>query len=628
MCGITGFCDLSGATDQTTFTGMIDVLQHRGPDDHGYVIVNIEQASIGLGHRRLSILDLSDLGHQPMQYADLVMVYNGEVYNFKDLRKNLEELGYTFNSESDSEVVLKAFHCWGIKAISRFNGMFAIAILDKAVNKIYLIRDRAGVKPLFWYHSDGLLLFASELKSFHKHPKFLKEIDMNSMALFFRHGYIPQPYCIFNNSRKLQAGHYIEFNINTFTAIEKKYWDIIDYYQMPRIKISFEDAIAETEKLLRSACEYRMIADVPVGIFLSGGYDSSAVAAILQNNSSVKLRTITIGFIEKEFNEAHHAKKVASYLDTDHTEYYCSIKDALEIIPMLPEIWDEPIADSSTIATTLVSRLARQRVTVCLSADGGDEIFGGYEKYLTVRKKLALNTRIPHQLIPFLKLALGHPLARKALKAVNCESAAERFQKTAKLLISDPVKLFMLLDNIFTANEIEQLFMKRIFMLPTNFDSSIQADWLSTIQAVDYKTYMADDILTKVDRATMSVGLEGREPLLDYRLAEFLAQLPANYKLSNFSKKIMLKHITHKYLPEEIMNRPKMGFGVPVCRWFNQELGEFFNYYLDPCRIRKARIFNTSVVNHLKRRYLSGDRSCFERLWLILLFEMWRDRWM
>ncbi len=309
MCGIAGFCDFTKKSNKHILEKMTDVLHHRGPDDSGYSFYETKDAHVGLGHRRLSILDLSIHGHQPMDFEELEIVYNGEVYNFKEIRAELEKLDYSFESDSDTEVILKAYSEWGIKAVDRFNGMFAIAIYDKEKEKLTLIRDRTGIKPLYFYEKDGLFLFSSELKSFHEHIGFKKEVDFDALAQFFHYGYIPQPYSIFKNTQKLLAGHYLELDLKSQKTSLKKYWDVKDFYNLPKKKIDYNDAMDEVEELLISSFKYRMVSDVPVGVFLSGGYDSSAVAAILQKNSTQKIKTFTIGFHEEGYNEAHHAKK-------------------------------------------------------------------------------------------------------------------------------------------------------------------------------------------------------------------------------------------------------------------------------------------------------------------------------
>jgi asparagine synthase (glutamine-hydrolysing) len=490
-----------------------------------------------------------------------------------------------------------------------------------------LIRDRTGVKPLYFYHKNGLFMFASELKSFHQNPYFKKELDINVLAQYLQFGYILEPYSIFKNTYKLRAGYYLELDLKTREYKEVKYWDVIDFYNKPKTQISEKEAIEETERLLKSAFSYRMVADVPVGVFLSGGYDSSAVVAILQSSMSQKLKTFTIGFEEKEYNEAPFAKKVAEYLGTDHTEYYCTQKDALEIIPKLPEIYDEPFGDSSAIPTVLVSKLARQYVKVSLSADGGDEIFGGYTKYTLALNYFSKFSKVPLKSLIHHFLNLINPSLIPYLnKTYNFET---RYLKVKNILKArDIIEVLKYISQHFTDNQIENLFTKNIQKLTSNFDLQVNNDNISKMLAIDYKTYLVDDILTKVDRATMSVSLEGREPLLDYRIIEFVSQLPSYYKIRNGEKKWLLKQIVHKYLPKEMMDRPKKGFAVPIFEWFRKELKEYMLYYLSQDRLEKEEIFNVKEIIKLRDKYLSGSRENIQRLWFILMFEMWRERWM
>ena len=631
MCGITGFCDFSKKSSNDILKNMTDVLHHRGPDDSGYFWDESEYSQIALGHRRLSILDLSAHGHQPMSFEHLDIVFNGEVYNFKEIKKELLELGYAFHSDSDTEVILKSYHQWGIKAVDRFNGMFAITIYDKKANKLIFIRDRAGVKPFYYYKKDSLILFSSELKSFHKHPNFQKEINKNSLSLYLQFGYIPEPHSIFKNSYKLKAGHYIEIDLKSQKIEEIKYWDVVDFYNKPKIDISQEEAIVKTEELLKSSFEYRMVSDVPVGVFLSGGYDSSVVTAILQNGRNEKLNTFTIGFKEKGFDEAPYAKKVAKYLGTNHTEYYCTQKDALEIIPKLAEMYDEPFGDSSAIPTTLVSALARKSVTVSLSADGGDEIFAGYGKYTTTKQYFDKFNKISNSIKSLINFGMDN-INPKYIPILNKTYNFEtRYNKINSILKSkNIIEAMKYTSEYFTKKERDKLLKHNIDIIKTNFDIEISDvnDEINQMLAIDYKTYMLDDILTKVDRATMSVGLEGREPLLDYRIIEFVSQLPSKLKYNNGEKKWLLKQITHKYLPKELMDRPKQGFGVPLTEWFRNELKDYFMIYLDEKRIEKEGLFNSKEIIKLRDSYLSGNKENVQKLWFLLMFEMWYEKWM
>ena len=628
MCGLAGLVDFRGQSSKETLQKMTDVLLSRGPDDGGYFFEGFELSQVALGHRRLSILDLSNHGHQPMAFDHLTTIYNGEVYNFKEIRIDLEEQGYTFESHSDTEVILKAYHKWGMNAVHRFNGMFAIAIFDSKNQTLTLIRDRAGVKPLYWYQSGGLFMFASELKSFHQHPDFQKELNHDGLALFLQYGYIPQPHTIFNYTHKLEAGHLLQLNIQSSELCIEKYWDVIDCYNQPKLDISEQEAMDETERLLKSACEYRMVSDVPVGMFLSGGYDSSAVTALLQSDRTKKLKTFSIGFHEEKFNEAHHAKNVADFLGTDHTEYYCTQQDALDILPTLPDIWDEPFGDASAIPTTLVSQLARKDVTVSLSADGGDEIFGGYGKYTGIQRKLNAFNKIPRILKAPTRFALKCKLTQFAAEKAGVFNAIDRFNRGSQLIGENEKGLLKKGSHIFTEYDLERFLLKRPNSLETEFDAEINQGWLDNLLALDYKTYQLDDILTKVDRATMSVSLEGREPLLDFRIIDFVAKLDQNLKINNGNKKYLLKQIIHKYLPKEMMDRPKMGFGVPIFDWFKTELKDYLMTYLSEERLKQGEIFNVKQVITLRDRYLEGLDVNINQIWFLLMFEMWREKWM
>ena len=632
MCGIVGFVDFNRKLDLTILKKMTDKLYHRGPDDGGYSFYFSDKYNIGLGHRRLAIIDLSQHGHQPMKFDNLEIVYNGEIYNFREIRTELENYGYSFFSNSDTEVVLKAIHRWGMDAVHKFNGMFAIAVYDKQNDKLILIRDRAGVKPLYYYYKDGLFMFASELKAFHQNPYFKKELDINAIVLFLQYGYILEPYSIFRYAKKLRAGHYLELDINSQRLKEAKYWDVVKFYSKPKLNITEKEAIEEVERILRSAFEYRMVADVDVGLFLSGGYDSSCVAAILQSNMSRKLKTFTIGFKEKSYDEAPYARKVAEYLGTDHTEYYCTPKDALEIIPKLPEIYDEPFGDSSAIPTTLISRLARKSVKVALSADGGDETFGGYDKYTFSLFYLKVFSKIPFRealakimdyinpdYIPYFNRTYNFPTryqkVKGILRAKNIKNILQILKIVSQYFLEEELYKFLKIDKMY-------------FDVSLNFDLHFDADDISKILAVDYKTYLVDDILVKVDRATMSVSLEGREPLLDYRIIEFMSRLPSNYKIRNGEKKWLLKQIVHKYLPKELMDRPKQGFSVPIFDWFRKELKEYLLYYLSEGRLKVGEIFNYRDIIQLRDEYLEGKKVNAHKLWLVLMFEMWGKIWL
>ncbi|SFV63120.1 Asparagine synthetase [glutamine-hydrolyzing] [hydrothermal vent metagenome] len=626
MCGIVGFVDFKKKSTKEVLKNMTNVIAHRGPDDAGYSFYLNEKESIGLGHRRLSVLDLSSDGHQPMSFKNLTIVYNGEVYNFHAIREELIEVGFTFDSNSDTEVILKSFDHWGIKAVDKFIGMFAFFIYDKDRKKCYIVRDRAGVKPLYYYWKSGVFLFGSELKSFHQHPNFEKIVSKDSLAQFLQYGYILQPYSIFENTFKLKAGHYLELNLKEQSFEEKKYWDVYDFYKKPKLELSEAEVISESEKILKKAIDYRMVSDVPVGVFLSGGYDSSLVTALLQSDRKEKINTFTIGFHEKGFDEAPYAKSVSEHLGTNHTEYYCTQKDAKEILPKLVDIYDEPFGDSSAIPTILVSQLAREKVTVALSADGGDEIFAGYNKYDAVIDFYNRYNSYPKRLRHLCASSM-----RLTRKFTPSYALSRKLDIRASIIKSDTLsELLKVSSQKYKNRDIQTLFKKEVDFLKTSFDddlsSSVEED-LNQLLAVDYKTYMNDNILTKVDRATMSVALEGREPLLDQNIIEFLAQVDSKIKYKNRNKKYILKEITHKYLPKKLMDRPKKGFSVPIFEWFKDELKEYILYYLDTKRIEEEGIFNSDVVAYKREQYLGGNLKDINEIWYLLIFEMWYEKW-
>ena len=589
MCGITGFIDFERTTSQEILNEMVATLLHRGPDDRGAEVYHENEACIGLSHSRLSIIDLSEAGHQPMHYQDLSIVFNGEIYNYREIKSDLIRLGHKFSSSSDTEVILHAFDEWGTACVDLFIGMYSFVLISRKQRKVYFFRDRAGVKPLYIYQKEGLFLFASELKAFHKHPKFEKIIDQPALEIYFDYGYIPSPYCIFKNCFKLSPGYWMSLDLKNKKIQTHKYWSVHEFYKKKERKIGYTEAIEKTHDILKSACSYRMVADVPVGVFLSGGYDSTLVTAILQSESTEKIKTFTIGF-EEGNNEAPFAKKTASYLGTDHYEYYCKMKEAQEIIPKLPYFYDEPFADSSAIPTTLVSKMAREKVAVALSADAGDELFAGYNSYSKMLNYSEKLNMIPDQLkflartllnngnhfIPRTNLQLKHKLRSisYALNTDRKQQIADLVWKANSLPIRYYNNLFLKLNDKYTTGY--------------NIDTRGYRDELSIMLAVDYEMYLENDILTKVDRATMSVSLEGREPLLDHRILEFAASLPSSYKFDGSTGKRILKDIVHKYVPREMMDRPKTGFSLPIYNWLMSDLSYLLEEYLNEQAINQS----------------------------------------
>lgn len=633
MCGIVGLIDFRKKSSQSILENCTNELAHRGPDGSGTKLFETGDCQVGLGHRRLSIIDLSNAAGQPMEYKGNWIIFNGEIYNYNEIRDVLIQMGHQFVTHSDTEVILHAWQEWGAAMLQKFIGMFAFVIYDTNNNKIFCCRDRAGVKPFTYYWKDGLFLFGSELKGLMKHPAFEKNIDMNALAAYMQFGYVPTPHCIFQDTYKLKPGHYLEMDIKTQSITTQQYWNVYDAYNKPTLDISYEEAVTETEKLLVSAFQYRMVSDVPVGVFLSGGYDSSCVTAILQKNNTEKIKTFTIGVPDAGLNEAPYAKEIAAHLGTDHTEYYCTQKEALEIVPELPYYYDEPFADSSAIPTTLVSRVAREKVTVALSADAGDEIFAGYNRYDYVMKYGKKMQQIPGG-IRKLTAAAMDKIPAKNIPVLNKKYLfSSRYEKVKSFLKNPSEKnILVSLTRHMTESDINMLFKEKTGKIITGFDSEeLQKPYFSTldyIMAVDYQTYLLDDILQKVDRAGMSVSLEGREPFLDQRIIEWAAQLPMEYKYNNGQKKIILKDIVHKYIPKEIMDRPKMGFGIPIDKWLLDELKPFVDEFFDEAYIEKQGIFNNNEIQRLRNSFYKGRVERAEKIWFILMFQLWYHRWM
>jgi asparagine synthase (glutamine-hydrolysing) len=635
MCGIAGFIDFKNRASKNELIKMTDAVSHRGPDAFGYFWDQKQNYQVGLGHRRLSIIDLSPLGNQPMQSANgrFQIVFNGEIYNFREIKESLLNLGHQFISNSDTEVILHAFEEWGTKSVDCFRGMFAFVIYDVQNERITCFRDRAGVKPFFYYWLGDLFLFASELKSLMAHPGFQKEIDMDATASFFQFGYVPSRYCIFKNTYKLKAGHFLTIDLKTKKIETRQYWNVYDFYNREKLRILFDEAVDETENILTESFSYRMVADVPVGIFLSGGYDSACVTALLQKNSSKRLQTFTIGMQDEKLNEAHFAKEVAKILGTDHHEQYCTEKEARDIVYDLPYYYDEPFGDSSAIPTILVSRMARQHVTVALSADAGDEIFGGYNHY---ESALKYDSRLRATPLFLRKagVAMMHAVPVQQLPPFRGNNLLRRkYQKLTNVLRDPgPYSLFINMHTHFSQKEKELIFQNEF--RDTTFDYDTNAlqekyfDLLSYNMAIDYNTYLVDDILQKVDRATMSISLEGREPFLDQHIIEWAARLPQEFKINKGERKYILRKIVHKYVPEQLMNRPKKGFAVPVASWLENGLRPLVNEYLNEGFLKKQGLFNWDHVSDIKRQFYNKRKVTHEKMWLLLMFQMWYDKWM
>lgn len=640
MCGITGFIDFKRDTSMQELQKMTDVLHHRGPDGSGYERIEKDNYVLGLGHRRLSIIDLTESGAQPMRFQEFWISFNGEVYNFNEIKSELESLGHKFKSTSDTEVVLQAYMRWGSTCVDKFIGMFAFVIYNSNDGKIFCCRDRAGVKPFYYYFKAGLFLFSSELKSFHEHPRFDKKLNLAAVSAFMQYGNVPTPHCIFNNCYKLKPGHFMEFSIDEELSREQiqpqnqtSYWNVYDAYNKPKLDLSFDNAKQETEKILKNACDYRMVSDVPVGVFLSGGYDSASVTALLQKDRTNPLKTFTISVPDIGLDEAPFAKEIATYLGTDHTEIQCSHKEAIDLIEDLPFYYDEPFADSSAIPTTLVSLAARKHVTVALSADAGDEVFAGYNRYDYIQRYGERLNKIPS----FLRKSIVQSMEFIPSNVIpyfrNTYNFHNRYEKI-KGVMADPTQeqIMMSLSEQFTDAQIRKIARFDYEKLSTAYASKeLKAEFsspLSFMMAVDYQTYLVDDILQKVDRASMTVSLEGREPYLDHRLIEWAAQLPNEYKYNKGEKKYILKEILHNYIPKDMMDRPKMGFAIPVASWLQNDLRHLVDHYINEELISKQKLFDWGIVGDIKRKFLAGKKEYDVKMWYFLTFQMWYEKWM
>lgn len=611
MCGLLGIVDYKKSINASLFNEMLNSLKHRGPDDEGVEVFSLDSCAIFLGHRRLSIIDISSNGHQPMFYEHLAIVYNGEVYNFEEIRQDLISEGYSFDSNSDTEIILKSYHFWGIDCVERFRGMFAFAIYDSEQQEIIIFRDRVGVKPLYYSLTDDAFMFSSELRPLLNYSDFNKEIDFEAVSSYLQFGYIHAPKTIFKSVQKLLPGHYLKYDIESKILVKECYWNINDFYEN---QVAREDITEELEATIIEAFNLRMIADVPVGVFLSGGIDSSLVAAIVQKYSKIPINTFTIGFEDKKYDESNYAKEIAKYLGTNHTELICNKEDALAIITKLPKIFDEPFADSSAIPTVLVSELAKKQVSVVLSGDGGDELFCGYPSYVLMEKRFKLLSRVPFRkklrkisnIFPvpiFIQNKFNGKLYNKAIKIKNM------------LDHDDIVNTFKVANSVFSKDEIKGLIREDYF-----FSKDIPATTsnLEKMMISDFKGYLPDDLMVKIDRSTMSASLEGREPLLDHKIIEFAASLPVSYK----KNKEILKSILGHYIPEELFLRKKQGFGIPINDWLREDLKYLVDQYLGEELIKKYNVFDYGYISKLLEAFYA-KKNDDNKIWVLLMFQMW-----
>jgi asparagine synthase (glutamine-hydrolysing) len=619
---------------------MMDRLAHRGPDDAG--VWSDAFAGIALGFRRLSIIDLSPAGHQPMQSASrrFTMIFNGEVYNFLSIREELEGAGLApvWRGHSDTEIMLAAFEAWGLDAaVKRFVGMFAFALWDSREHRLHLVRDRMGVKPLYVSTANGAVLFGSELKSMTVAKECPTTISRDALGLYARFAYVPAPYTIYEDIWKVRPGTIVTFDAEHRRS-EREYWslrDVIEEAEMDRFRGSDSEAIDELDRVAREAVRLRMIADVPLGVFLSGGIDSSLVTALMQVQSSRAVETFSIGFREAEYDEAQYAAAVAKHLGTQHTELYVTPSDARDVIPILPHIYDEPFADSSQIPTYLVSKLARQHVTVSLSGDGGDELFGGYHRYFLGRKLWDKTEFLPRFARPIAAAAMRaipirtwntllSPTRPFVPRALRRERAGERIHKLAEAMVTrNPDALYREVVSQWPglvpgARELPIAITDRAAWPRID-------DYIERMMYFDQVSYLPDDILVKVDRASMAVSLEAREPLLDHRLIEFAWRLPLSMKLRGGGGKWILKQLLARYVPKTLIERPKMGFGLPIDHWLRGPLRDWAESLLSETRLRQEGFFDVDAVRRKWTEHADGRGQWQQYLWTVMMFQAWLD---
>ena len=644
MCGIAGMVDWRAATSadalRSIADAMIETVRHRGPDA-GDVWVEAE-GGVALGQRRLAIIDLSPGGAQPMHSADrrFVITFNGEIYNYRDIRRELQAAGHSMRSDSDTEVLLEACALWGVEAaIERAIGMFAFALWDRKTRSLTLARDRLGIKPLYYAASPERILFASQLKAFRPAPHWKPTIDEDAVVGYLRHAYIAQPRTIYREAEKLAPGHILTLREGS-TSSPKCFWDLRgiavagqrrnDPVPDPR------EAADRLDALLRDSVKLRMIADVPLGAFLSGGIDSSTVVALMQAQSTRAVKTFSIGFHESGYDEAQCAKQVAAHLGTDHTEFYVEPRHALDVIPHLADWFDEPFADPSQIPTYLVSELTRKHVTVALSGDGGDELFAGYNRYVWVERLAHAVNLVPRPLRGASAAALRALAPQTWNRLFGFVPAAWR-----PALPGDKLhKITTLLDNpqpdaiyrrlVSQWERPEEVAAAGREPRGPMWDPTIARDFhdlVPRMQFLDMITYLPDDILTKVDRATMAVGLEGRVPLLDHRVVAYSWSLPLEFKLRGGRSKWLLRQVLDRYVPRSLIDRPKMGFGVPIDAWLRGPLREWAESLLAPARLASDGFVRVEPVRRAWREHLEGSRNWQYPLWTVLMLQAWRARW-
>ncbi len=646
MCGLVGVYDsthvMTAGVLREIVERMSERLRHRGPDDSG-VWLDAE-SGLALGHRRLSIIDLSREGHQPMVSAcgRYVIVFNGEIYNFQVLRQELEARAYRFRGHSDTEVLLAAISEWGVgAALGRLNGMFAFALWDRHLRRLHLVRDRMGEKPLYYGWLGSVFVFASELKALRATPFFDAEVDRNALALYLRLGYIPAPYSIYRGIAKLPPAAWLTLDLRTNQLSGPAlYWSLKEVIVKGKAQPyggSFAEAVSDLNALLEDAVRLRMHADVPLGAFLSGGIDSTTIVAIMQSQSTRPIQTFTVGFEEASYNEAQHAKAVAEHLGTSHTELYLTPHEALSVIPQLSEIYDEPFADPAQIPNYLISQFARRHVTVCLSGDGGDELFYGYGHYIKAETFWRRARWLPGTVRNLMGQAISR-IPEKVLTAWFACLATSLSRYAQSGTVGDKLYLFA---DALQLRDVRQLHRwlvshwrtPNVVVQDAHEYSGIWADAMpkgatgicDTMMYQDMNVYLPDDILVKVDRASMAVGLEVRVPLLDHRIVEFTWSLPLRFKRERKLGKRILREVLYRYVPPRLVDRPKHGFSVPISDWLRGPLRDWVEALLDESRLRQEGYFKLEPIRQKWQEHLSGKSNWQYHLWDVLMFQAWLE---
>ena len=634
MCGVAGIISLNEEVSRDALLLMSQELTHRGPDDSGIWINN----NIGLSHRRLSVIDLTSTGHQPMCSLGgrYTIVFNGEIYNHLELRKQL--VFFDWNGQSDTETLLACVESWGLdKTLKKINGMFAFALWDSEKCSIHLARDRIGEKPLYYGWQGSDFLFGSELKALKAHPGFKANIDRESLDLYFRYNYIPAPYSIYENIYKLPPGSVLSLYQGKKKYKIRRYWSIEDKsiagVHAPLLN-SEDNLINELECRIKKSIKQKMVSDVPLGAFLSGGIDSSVVVGIMQSLSLHPVKTFTIGFKDEVFDEAEDAKLIAKYLGTDHHELYISAQDVIDIIPLMSDLYDEPFSDASQIPTYLVSKLARQEVTVSLSGDGGDELFCGYNRYHVTKKiwnKISIFPLFIRKYVSLFLLFVPTKVWDKfelfSFISQKYNNLGVKIHKGAKVLHSQ--SLVELYENILSNWKVSDgLVLDRCNSKALNLSPSDEVASFSNIEKMmlwDFQSYLPDDILVKLDRASMGCSLESRVPFLDHNLVEFAWRIPAKYKYRDKKGKWILRQVLYRYIPKELMERPKAGFTLPLANWLRGDLKVWAESLINIERLNREGILNADIVNKKWNEHQEDGKDWSNQLWSVLIFQLWLE---